>query len=122
LFNEKSKIDFIGAVKIAYSLTSALLKAGYRVTSVVSKKISANKLAKKFNLPFNSNNPESLKQDVEIFFLTVPDSGALDISELKSLKKKKAHVASFQIMQTFPSIKIVDIKNCSVAINQKQNL
>ncbi len=148
MFNEKPNIAFIGAGKIAYSLCSALLKAGYNVTSVISRnKASAEKLARKFKIPFSSDNLKSLKQDVEIFFLTVPDSqiektsralskldldfqdllfihvsGALDISELKSLKKKKANTASLHIMQTFPSLKVVDIKNCSVAIEAEKKI
>ncbi|MDO8549133.1 MAG: DUF2520 domain-containing protein [Ignavibacteria bacterium] len=148
MFSEKSNIAFIGAGKIAYSLASALLKARYNVTSVISRnKVSAGKFAKKFKIPFSSDNLKSIKQGVEIFFLTVPDnqiektakalsnlkldfknslfihvSGASDISELKSLEKKKAYTASFHIMQTFPSTQIVDIKNCSVAIEAEKKV
>ena len=142
MFSEKSNIAFIGAGKIAHSLVSALLEAGYNVASVISRnKSSAQKLSKKFGIPHHSNKLNSLNQDTAIFFLTVPDnqiekvakslsklnlnfeqslfvhvSGALNIEELKSLKKKKGKVASFHIMQTFPSQRKVDIKNCSVAI------
>ena len=143
---KKSQIAVIGAGKIAYSLAAALIKAGYNVSSIISKnKISAIKLAAKFRIPHSSNNFKSLKSEIKIFFLTVPDnqikriakslsklnldfknslfihvSGALDINELKSLKKKKANVASFHIMQTFPSTKIVDIANCPVAIETEK--
>jgi len=154
LFSKKSDIAFIGAGKIAFSIVSALLKAGYNVNSIISRnKTSADKLAKKYKLPFSSNNLKFLtlasqsEKETKIFFLTIPDSqiektakalsklnldfknslfihvsGALDISELNSLKKKKAHTASFHIMQTFPSIKIVDIKNCSVAIEAEKKV
>ncbi|OGU75268.1 MAG: hypothetical protein A2V93_00995 [Ignavibacteria bacterium RBG_16_34_14] len=148
MFSEKSNIAFIGAGKIAFSLVSALLKAGYNVTSIISRnKNSAKKLAGKFKVPDYSNNLKFLTNETKIFFLTVPDSqikktakeiskldldfkgslfihvsGALDISELKSLKKKKAHTGSFHIMQTFPSTKIVDIKNCSVAIEAEKKV
>ena len=89
----------------------------------------------------------SLTQENKIFFLTVPDnqikkaakslsklnldfnnslfihvSGALDTNELNSLKKKKANVASFHIMQTFPSTKIVDISGCTVAIEAEKKV
>lgn len=142
MFTEKSNIAFIGAGKIAYSLIAALTQAQYSMVSIISRnKFSAQKLAEKFKIPHHSNRLNSLNQNIEIFFLTVPDnqiekvakslsklnlnfeqsffvhvSGALNIDELKSLKKKKGNVASFHIMQTFPSQSIVDIKNCSVAI------
>ena len=138
----------IGAGKIAYSLCSALLKAGYNVSSIISrKKSSADKLSKQLKIPLSSNKINSLSKETNIFFLTVPDSqiektarlllkskldfrnslfihvsGALDINELKPLRKKKASIASFHIMQTFPSTKIVEIKNCSVAIEAENKL
>jgi predicted short-subunit dehydrogenase-like oxidoreductase (DUF2520 family) len=146
LLTKQSRIIIIGAGKIAYSLTAALIKSGYNVSSVISKnKTSAEKLAKKFKISFSSDKIKSLKKESQVFFLTVPDnqiekiaktlskldldfqnslfvhvSGALDISELKSLKKKKAGVASFHVMQTFPSTKVIDIANCSVAIEAEQ--
>lgn len=148
MFSEKSDIAFIGAGKIAYSLTAALIKAGYKVSSIISKdKTSSQKLAGKFGIPHYSDKLGSLNRDIKIFFLTVPDnqiekvakllsklnlnyqqslfvhvSGALNIDELKSLEKKKAKVASFHIMQTFPSPKIVEIKNCSVAIEAEKKV
>jgi predicted short-subunit dehydrogenase-like oxidoreductase (DUF2520 family) len=145
LFSKKPDIAFIGAGKIAYSFIAALLDAGYSVVSIISRnKSSAQKLAQKFGIPHHSNKLNLLNRDIEIFFLTVPDnriekvvkslsklnlnfehslfvhvSGALNIDELKSLEKKKGNVASFHIMQTFPSTRIVDIKNCSVAIESE---
>lgn len=142
MFSEKSNIAFIGAGKIAYSLTAALLEAGYNVTSIISsRKTSAQKLAEKFKIPNHSNKLSSLNQTIKIFFLTVPDSqiektaralsklnldfknalfihvsGALNINELIPLGKKKASLASFHVMQTFPSKNIADIKNSSTAI------
>jgi predicted short-subunit dehydrogenase-like oxidoreductase (DUF2520 family) len=142
MFSDRSNIAFIGAGKIAYSLTFALLDAGYNVVSIISRdKASAKKLAEKFKISHYSNRTNTLNRNIKIFFLTVPDSeiektaralsrlnfdfqdslfihvsGALNIDELASLKKKKADTASFHIMQTFPSKKIVDTKNCSVAI------
>ncbi len=46
-------------------------------------------------------------------------SGSEDISALKALHDKKANAAAFHIMQTFPSKKTVDIKNCYAAIEIK---
>ena len=148
MFTKKSQITIIGAGKISYSLTSALIKSGYNVSSVISRrKSSAEKLAKKIKIPFSSEKLNFLTNENKIFFLTVPDnqiekvarslskfnldfknslfihvSGALDITELKSLKKKKANVASFHIMQTFPSTKVVDISGCTVAIEAEEKV
>ena len=148
MLTKQSEITIIGAGKIAYSLTAALIKSGYNVSSVISKnKTSAEKLAKKFKIPFSSDKIKSLKKERQIFFLTVPDnqikktaqriskldldfknplfihvSGALDINELRTLKKKKAGVASFHIMQTFPSTKVVDIAGCSVALESEKKV
>ena len=148
LFSKKSNITFIGAGKIAYSLCSALIKAGYNVSAVISKKkSSADNFAKKFKIPLSSNSLKSLTGENRIFFLTVPDSeikktetalsklkldfknsifihvsGALDINELGSLKKNNAHIASFHIMQTFPSKEVVEIKNCQAAIEAEEKI
>ena len=126
--NKNLRITIIGAGKIAYSLTAALIKSGYNVSSIISKnKTSAEKLAKKFKIPFSSDKIKSLKKESQIFFLTVPDnqikktaqriskldldfknslfihvSGALDINELKSLKKKKAEHCIVSYNADFP--------------------
>jgi predicted short-subunit dehydrogenase-like oxidoreductase (DUF2520 family) len=141
LFSPDSNIVIIGAGKFAYSLVPALQEAGYNVGGIVSKNLtSAKTLANKYQIPYQSDEINS-KKDFKVFFLTVPDSlirevtkklsklkldfpsslfihvsGALDISELKTLSKKKASTASFHIMQTFPSKKAVDLKNSYAAI------
>jgi|SRR5690554_29231 len=148
MFSEKSEIAIIGAGKIAYSLTSALTNAGYKIACIISRnKKSAKSLADKFNIPGYSANLNSISKKIKIFFLTVPDreikntadilsrleinfknslfihvSGALDINELSSLKKKKANVGSFHIMQTFPSKKIVEITGSSAAIETNNKI
>lgn len=142
MFIDKPKIVIIGAGKIAYSFVFALKNSGYEISSVVSRNISsAKKLSKKFNINGYSDKLKSLSGNHNIFFLTVPDnqiekvamklalcgldfsnslflhlSGALDLTELSSLKKKGAYTASLHIMQTFPSHKVIDIKGCSAAI------
>jgi predicted short-subunit dehydrogenase-like oxidoreductase (DUF2520 family) len=138
----KTKIAIIGAGRIAYSLTSALLKAGYIVDIIISKKNSSAKaLAEKFGVKKYSDDINLISKSVNVFFLTVPDSeikktavqlskeklkfstaffihfsGAEDISVLARLKLKGGKTGSLHLMQTFPSKKIVNIKNVHSAI------
>jgi predicted short-subunit dehydrogenase-like oxidoreductase (DUF2520 family) len=138
----KTTIAIIGAGKIAFSLTSALLKAGYTINTVISKNInSAKTLAEKFGIKKYSDDISLIPKLTNVFFLTVPDgqikkaaqrlsmqnlnlkksffihfSGAEDISVLKSLKEKGGNTASIHLMQTFPSKKIVELKGVHAAI------
>jgi predicted short-subunit dehydrogenase-like oxidoreductase (DUF2520 family) len=138
----KHKIVIIGAGKLAFSLTPALLKAGYDVRCVVSKKLtSARSLANKFSIPQYSNSLKKIPQIVNVFFLTVPDgeiknaadslsrlkkdfknsicihfSGVENISALKSLEKKGCATGSLHIIRPFPSKNIVDIKNSPASV------
>jgi len=138
----KTKIAIIGAGRIAYSLTSALIKEGYIVDAIISKKIkSAKALAEKFGIKKYSDDINLISKSVNVFFLTVPDSeirktaiqlsklklkfsttffihlsGAEDISVLIPLKVKGGKTGSLHLMQTFPSNKIVNIKNVNSAI------
>lgn len=142
MFTKKSNIVIIGAGKISYSLVSALTNSNYHVSNVVSKRIvSAKALAKKFNAPNYSNNLKDIATKSEIFFLSVPDgqievvakeiskqkldfknslfvhlSGSLNTKVLSCLKQKKASVASFHIMQTFPQKKVFKINGSFAAI------
>jgi predicted short-subunit dehydrogenase-like oxidoreductase (DUF2520 family) len=138
----KQKIVIIGAGKIAYSLTSALVKSGYDVQSIISRKVnSAKLLADKFSIPHHSNSLSKIPDKVDVFFLTVPDgeikkvseklskvkrdfsksicvhfSGVENISALKSLKKKGCATGSLHIIRPFPSKNIVDLKNSPASI------
>jgi len=144
----KHKIAIIGAGKLAHSLTSALIKSGYDVQIVISRKLSSSKsLAKKFSIPQYSNLLKKITDEVNIFFLTVPDgeikkvadglsklkrdftncisihfSGVENISSLKSLQKKGCATGSLHIIRPFPSKNIVDIKNspASVEVEDKR--
>ena len=142
MFSQDSNIVEIGAGKFAHSLVPALKKAGYKVAGIVSKNLqSAKTLANKYQIPFSSDKLKSLTKDFNIFFLAVPDSqikkvaaklsklnldfpsslfihvsGALNVLELESLRKKKATTASFHIMQTFPTKQVVNLKNSYAAI------
>lgn len=142
MYSLKSEIAVIGAGKISYSLVNALKKSGLNVSSVISRKnTSAEKLARKFKLKNYSDNLIDIPGSCEVFILAVPDielkniaadllklklnfekllfihlSGAENISVLKPLQRKNAGVASFHIMQSFPSRAVVDIKNCYAAI------
>lgn len=138
----KKRIVIIGAGKLAHSLTSALLNAGYPVQSVIGRKISSAKsLAKKFSILHYSNSPKKIPDDIKIFFLTVPDgeikkvaeklsklnrdfkdcicihfSGVENIDSLRTLAKKGCAIGSLHIMQTFPTKNIVEIKYSTAAI------
>ena len=138
----KTKIAIIGAGRIAYSLTSALLKEGYIVDAIFSKKNkSAKALAEKFGVKKYTDDINLISKSVNVFFLTVPDSeikktaaklsklklkfsktffihfsGAEDIGVLVPLKLKGGKTGSLHLMQTFPSKKIVNIKNINSAI------
>jgi predicted short-subunit dehydrogenase-like oxidoreductase (DUF2520 family) len=137
-----NNVTIIGAGKIAYSLVPALIKSGYSIRVIISRKIeSAKKLAVKFGVSKYSDNLEEISGSGGIVFLCIPDnqikitakkicglklrfskyifvhlSGALDISTLDALKKKKGLTASLHIMQTFPTKKPVPIKGCYAAV------
>ena len=138
----KFKIAIIGAGRIAYSLTSALLNEGYNVDAIISRKNnSAKAFAEKFGVKKYSDDINLISKSVNVFFLTVPDSeikktavqlsklklkfstaffihfsGAEDISVLNPLILKGGKTGSLHLMQTFPSKKIVNIKNVNSAI------
>jgi len=138
----KTKIAIIGAGRIAYSLTSALLKEGYIVDVIISRKYdSAKALAEKFGVKKYSDDINLISKSVNVFFLTVLDSeikktaiqlsklklnfnttffmhfsGAEDIGVLGPLKLKGGKTGSLHLMQTFPSKNIVNIKNVNSAI------
>jgi Uncharacterized conserved protein len=136
-FTKKDDLIIIGAGKISYSLAPAMIDAGYKIKSIISsKKKRAEELAFKLNIKEFSDNLESLNIKRGIFILAVPDnqikitaerlsalkidfpksliihlSGSHDVSLLKSVALKKAHTASFHIMQSFPSRRRRNIKN-----------
>jgi predicted short-subunit dehydrogenase-like oxidoreductase (DUF2520 family) len=138
----KYRIAIIGAGKLAYSLSSALVKSGYNVQSIVSRKHnSAKSLASKFSIPHHSNSVKKIPAEVNVFFLTVQDgeiknaadalskikknfsgsicihfSGVENIFALISLKKKGCATGSLHIIRPFPSKNIVDIKNSPASI------
>jgi predicted short-subunit dehydrogenase-like oxidoreductase (DUF2520 family) len=138
-------IAVIGAGKISYSLTNALIKNNYNINIVVSRRLnSAKKLAQKFKIETYSDQLNDIPAKCSFFLLAVPDnqikivaknlsrlklnfknslfihlSGAHDISLLNSLENKNGKTASIHIMQTFPTIRIVNIKNCFAAIETK---
>ena len=138
----KYKIALIGAGKIAYSITNALIKSGYGIQFVASKKISsARSLANKFSIKNYSNSLKNIPESANVFFLTVPDgqikktaevlsktkknfsdiicihfSGVENISALNSLMKKGCSTGSIHIIRPFPSKEIVDIRNSPASI------
>jgi len=138
----KDNIAIIGAGKVAHSITPALIKSGFNVECVVSKNLaSAKTLAKKYSIPHYTNSLKKIPDNVNVFFITVPDgeiknvadklsklkrnfkncicihfSGLENIHSLSSLKKKGCATGSLHILKPFPSKEIVDIKNSPVAI------
>jgi predicted short-subunit dehydrogenase-like oxidoreductase (DUF2520 family) len=140
--SEKFNIAIIGAGKIAYSLTAALKHSGYNLTCVISRNIkSAEKLSLSFKIKKCSNDLRYIPKNCNFFILSVPDgeikntaqslaklnlnfresifihlSGSENISALNSIQKKGGKTASLHIMQTFPSMQTVSIKNSYAAI------
>ena len=146
-FTKKDSLVIVGAGKIAYSLTPALLEAGYKIKWIISRNIRrAEELSRKNNIKGFSDSPDNLDIKKGIFILAVPDnqiritaeklstlkvdfpssliihlSGSNDASLLRSVSLKKAHTASFHIMQTFPSRRKRNIKNSFAAIETNSN-
>lgn len=145
MFNKKSNITVIGAGKIAYPLVAALIGSNYYVNTIISRKVaSAKTLANKFKIKNYSNSLKGISNKPGIYFLSVQDgqieavakqlsrqkldfknslfihlSGALNIKTLRSLKQKKASVASFHIMQTFPAKKVFKLRGNFAAIESE---
>ena len=142
MYYKQANIVIIGAGRIAVSILNGLINAQLNIQSVISKKVnSAEQLAKKFSVEHYSNNLSQIKEDANLFLLTVPDnqilsvavqieklnvnfqdslfvhfSGALSSSILDDLKNKGAATASFHIMQSFPTKNIVKLNNLTVAV------
>jgi predicted short-subunit dehydrogenase-like oxidoreductase (DUF2520 family) len=144
----KNRIAIIGAGKLAYSIAPALLEAGYNIQTVISSKLnSAKSLANEFSIPNHSNSIKKIPDEVNVFFLTVPDgeiknvagklsrlrknfddcicihfSGVENISALNSLKEKSCATGSLHIIRPFPSKKVVELKNFPASIETKDKL
>lgn len=136
------KITLIGAGKIACSVVPALLEKNYSIISVFDiHKESAAEIAIKYNIRKYSDALFDITPESNMFLITVPDSeitkvdgllalldlnfneslfvhfsGSRNIYALSSLKSKGGNVASFHIMQSFPTRKKVNLKNSFVAI------
>ena len=141
----KNKIVVIGAGKLAYSLTPALIKSGFDVKAVISSKLnSARSLAKKYSIPTYSTSLDKIPDKIDSYFITVPDgeikkvadqlsklkrdfadnfcvhfSGVENVSALSSLKKKGCIVGSIHIIRPFPSKDFVEIKNSPASIEAR---
>jgi len=122
-------IAIVGAGKIAFTLTGALLQNGMNVCCVISRNYeAAHMLAKEYSIKNFSTELKDISPKANIIILSVTDnaisdvaekiastntdlknklflhlSGSLNSGELISLKQKGAVTASFHIMQTFPS-------------------
>jgi predicted short-subunit dehydrogenase-like oxidoreductase (DUF2520 family) len=148
----KSKYNcvIIGAGKISHSITPALLKSGYKISQVISrKKSSAKKLAIQNKIKSYSDSLKDISKEINAFLLTVPDgeirkvanelaktrkdfsdcivihfSGLETIDSLISIKKKGGKTGSLHIIRPFPSKNKVDLKNspASIESDDKQTL
>lgn len=144
----KKNIAIIGAGKIAFSLTAALIKAKYPVNLIISRNLkSAKELANKFNISHHSNSLNKIHEAVETYFITVPDgeikkvadklakttrsfkntvcihfSGVENIKALDSLAKRGCTVGSLHIIRPFPSKEIVELKNYPASIETKNKI
>ncbi len=147
MFNRKSEIVFIGAGKVAYTLIPLLLKKNYNVKGIISRrKESVSSAGRKFKLEFYTSDFNKIAVNRGIFFITVPDIQILNVtkklasldldftkslfvhtsgnessSAFRALKKKGAATASFHIMQTFPSLKQVDISDSLTAVETESS-
>jgi predicted short-subunit dehydrogenase-like oxidoreductase (DUF2520 family) len=148
MFDKKLNIVIIGAGKIAYSLTNALVEANYDVNVIVSKKLSSAKLlARRFSITKFINNFDEIPKNSRIFFISVPDSvikevaiglskqnfdfqsslfvhfsGVLSVDVLKDLRNKHSKTASFHILQSFPAKKIQSLKGNYAAIETDEKI
>ncbi|MGE5402590.1 MAG: Rossmann-like and DUF2520 domain-containing protein [Ignavibacteriales bacterium] len=137
-----SDVAIIGAGKIAFSLTRALLEISENIICVVSRtRKSAGLLADKFGIGFYTDNYSEIPTETRLFFLAVPDgeitptalklsecnldfknslfihlSGSQTVLQLDALRHKGAAVASLHIMQTFPSRDAAEIRGAYAAI------
>lgn len=142
MFTKKSEIIFIGAGKVAHTLLPLLIEKNYSVKGLVSRNLkSAQSFAKKYHIRFCSDAITKIPKSFRIFFITVPDnainsvaeeltdsdlqfkdclfvhtSGSENSNALKTLAEKGGITSSFHIMQTFPSMKKVDVRNSFAAI------
>lgn len=141
----KYKIGIIGAGKIAYSLTPALIKAGYEIASVSSEKLSsARALAKNNRIKYYTDIIADTVAVCNLIFIAVPDSqieivsktiskfpsvkgkifihlsGAKNVNSLKALKAKGACTAGYHIMQAFPERKKTSIKSCYASVEASE--
>ena len=148
--SSKLKIGIVGAGRIAYSLTPALIKAGYEIVIISSAKlVSAKKLAKNNGIKLYSDNLIDVISRCNLIFIAVPDSqieitandiaklqvikekvfvhlsGTKNIKALHALSKKGANVAGLHLLQAFPERKPVNFEHCYASVeasNKKTGL
>ena len=139
---KNSRITLIGTGRFAHSFAYSLIKNGFNISGVYSRTSSAaQEFSTKFKIKDHGIFDGKIPEYSDVIFLMVSDhsieplarliesknknlkgrifihfSGALSSTVLHSLEKKKALTGSFHIMQTFPSLKKVDISNCYAAI------
>lgn len=126
---QKTKTAIIGAGKIAYTISAALLNSGAPPYAIISRNPrSAEDLAYAFSVPIHSGSLSSIKKNTNIVIISTPDteiqktakmlsgldlpfgkilfvhlSGALSLNILTPLEEKGALTGSLHLMHTFPN-------------------
>ncbi len=129
------KIAIIGAGKIAYSLTDALVRADLKPSAVISRTPeSAKKLAQHFQIETFGNDYSLLGNSFHTFFICVNNdsiknagdtlseldldftssvfvhmSGSVPSHELQSVVHKGGGYGAVHILQSFPTKDVIDI-------------
>src|SRR5688572_2565453 len=81
LERSSTRIGFIGAGRLAASLTVALEAAGYRVTAVASaREQSAHQLVARLEGEAAATDAQSVADACDLVFLTVPDSAIANVA------------------------------------------
>lgn len=134
-----TKVSFIGAGRVAHTLSRALSARGVHVSCIASRReISARRLA--HSLPdCKGGSAQAAAQSSDVTFITVPDdcisgvvsalrwrpgkmvvhcSGGTEVSVLSAAATNGALIGGFHPLQTFadPDIALRLLEGCSVAI------
>lgn len=137
------KVAIIGAGKIAYSLTGALVKAGLKPAAVISRTgEAAEKLAEKFEIESAGSDFALLDSAFHTFFICVNNdsikgvaellssldldftssvfihmSGSVPSHELESVVHKGGGYGSVHILQSFPTKEVISIEGCFCVVD-----
>jgi predicted short-subunit dehydrogenase-like oxidoreductase (DUF2520 family) len=127
------KIVFIGAGNLATQLAVNMQNIGFTILQIFSRtEKSAKLLAGKLNADF-TNHISEIKQNADLYFITVNDNSIDEVIKLDNLKNKfmvhcagsidievfKLFTQNYGVLypvQTFTKLKLVDFKNIPLCI------